>query len=258
MKLKVLKISSVLASAVVALSAPNLFASLVGSGEITITAPGLSSGDADGPYSVKTISVSSGPNLGNFETFCLGSQVDYYSGGSYSYQISTQVQPFADGTSGGLAYITLGTAWLYSQYEAGALGDGSKNDSVNNSLQLAIWYLQGKQAGGQDNTFVTEAMNAINSLGGNYLANANGAWGVYAMDLSPTGNTGLAPGDAHGFAQPELCEVPGQPGYNAVPEPSTIFAGSLLLLPLGVSIIRILRKNRHGDLEPVPVVARRE
>jgi hypothetical protein len=31
---------------------------------------------------------------------------------------------------------------------------------------------------------------------------------------------------------------------SAIPEPSTVIAGALLLLPLGVSMVRILRRNR--------------
>jgi hypothetical protein len=232
------------------LTTPSLFAALIGSGDLTISAPGLSSGDVDGPYSVVTTSVASGQNLGNFSTFCIGSQVDYYSGGSYAYQISTSVQPFADGTAGGLSYISLGTAWLFNQYTTGALGDGSKNDAVNNAIQMAFWYLQGQQAGGQNNIYVTDAMNAISGMGGNYLANANGAWGVYALDMSPTNGTGLAPGDAYNYAQPELCQIPGSPGFNGspvIPEPSTVFAASLLLLPLGVSVLRIVRRKSVMD-----------
>lgn len=232
------------------LTTPSLFATLIGSGSLTITAPGLSSGDVNGPYSVVTTTAASGPSLGNFNTFCIGSEVDYYSGGTYAYQISTVVQPFADGTAGGLSYVALGTAWLYNQYTTGALGDGAKNDSVNDAIQAAMWYLQGKQAGGQNNIYVTDAINAITGMGGNYLSDANGAWGVYALDMSPIGNTGLAPGDAYNYAQPELVQIPGTPGFNGspvIPEPSTVFAASLLLLPLGVSVLRIIRRKSEME-----------
>jgi hypothetical protein len=33
-------------------------------------------------------------------------------------------------------------------------------------------------------------------------------------------------------------------GVSGVPEPTTIIAGALLLLPFGASAVRILRKNR--------------
>jgi hypothetical protein len=32
---------------------------------------------------------------------------------------------------------------------------------------------------------------------------------------------------------------------TAVPEPSTVFAGALLLLPFGISSVRILRKHKQ-------------
>jgi hypothetical protein len=37
---------------------------------------------------------------------------------------------------------------------------------------------------------------------------------------------------------------PPPPHITSVPEPSTIVAGALLLLPLGVSTLRILRRNK--------------
>ena len=39
-------------------------------------------------------------------------------------------------------------------------------------------------------------------------------------------------------------ELSGWTAYNVVPEPTTIIAGALLLLPFGASTIRFLRKNR--------------
>jgi hypothetical protein len=36
------------------------------------------------------------------------------------------------------------------------------------------------------------------------------------------------------------------PNITAVPEPSTIVAGALLLLPFGISTVRILRKNKQS------------
>jgi hypothetical protein len=209
--------------------APSLFASIIGTGQLTITAPGLP--DVDGPYSVQTTAVTTGPNLGNFETFCMGSQVDFFSGNSYTYQISTSVQPFTAENGGGLQYVALGTAWLYSQYRAGNIGDGSANDLNNNNLQLAIWYLQG-QAGGVTNGFT--ALAAAHVGGTSHLEDmSNGAFNVYSLNLSP----GDAPGDVDGFAQPQLCLIP-------VPEPATIAAGAMLLLPLGASMVRVLRNRK--------------
>lgn len=213
-------------------TAPSLFAAIIGTGQLTITAPGLP--DVNGPYAVQTTAVTTGPNLGNFETFCIGSQVDYFSGQSYTYQISTSVQPFTAENGGGLQYVALGTAWLYSQYRAGNVGDGSVNDANNDALQQAIWYLQG-QVGGVNNSFVTTAASHIGGAG-HLEDQSNGAFGVYALNLS-IGSGNQAPGDVDGYAQPQLCLIP-------VPEPATIAAGAMLLLPLGASMMRVVRNRK--------------
>jgi hypothetical protein len=213
-------------------TAPSLFAAIIGTGTLTITAPGLP--DVNGPYAVQTTAVTTGPNLGNFETFCIGSQVDYNSGQSYTYSINTAVQPFTTENGGGLQYVALGTAWLYSQYRAGHIGDGSSNDANNDALQAAIWFLQG-QAGGINNSFVTLAATAVGGVA-NLENLSNGAFNVYALNLS-VGSGNSAPGDLAGYAQPQLCLIP-------VPEPATIAAGAMLLLPLGASMVRVLRNRK--------------
>jgi hypothetical protein len=234
MKVKTL----VLTGAATLLTAQSLFATIYGSGTLTITAKGLP--DVNGPYTAVTDTVLNGPNLGTIYTFCIGSQVDYYSGDTYTYQISDQVQPFATAGSGGLSYISLGTAWLYSQYAKGDIGGGTVNGSANDALQQAIWYLQG-QSGGQLNSDITTAETTLGKSLAQLEANGNDAYNVYALDLSP----GNAPGDVDGYAQPQLCiDSNPVPQGGSVPEPSTIFAGVLLLLPLGVGVARTLRKQR--------------
>jgi hypothetical protein len=236
---------SALIGAATLVTCPNLFAS-IGSGTLTITAPGLSIGDVDGPYNVVTTSVSSGPSLGNYETFCLGSQVDFNSGSSYTYSISTAVEPFAaEGAhpdpSTALSYVALGTAYLYNEFLHGTIGTLGVNNSQNNNIQLAIWYLQG-QIGGADNTIAQAAIAANGGTLASAQVNANGLDGVYALNLSP----GYAPGDVDGYAQPELCEVPQPPAPPSVPEPGTLFAGAMLLLPFGAAAIRSFRQSKGG------------
>jgi hypothetical protein len=46
----------------------------------------------------------------------------------------------------------------------------------------------------------------------------------------------------NGISQVSVSSV--QQSYHQVPEPTTIIAGALLLLPFGASTLRILRKNR--------------
>ena len=48
--------------------------------------------------------------------------------------------------------------------------------------------------------------------------------------------------DNHG--RKTIFEKPERAAISVVPEPTTIFAGALLLLPLGVSIVRNLRSNK--------------
>ena len=55
---------------------------------------------------------------------------------------------------------------------------------------------------------------------------SGGAYGVFALTLTDANR---------GYAQPIL---------GMVPEPSTVVAGVLLLLPFGVSTVRILRKDK--------------
>jgi hypothetical protein len=48
------------------------------------------------------------------------------------------------------------------------------------------------------------------------------------------------------YVQPQLVELGNGSQTSSVPEPSTVFAGALMLLPLGVSAVRIMRKNRRS------------
>jgi hypothetical protein len=161
--------------------------------------------------------------LGTFTSFCLNNQVYANSGQTYNYVSSDTVVP---GNIGGPVpnYVTLGTAWLYSQFTAGILsGYTYGNAGSANDLQAAIWYLQGS-AGGVDNYFVTDAGNALGA--GSITNAADGAYGVFALTLTDANQN---------YAQPVL---------GMVPEPSTVVAGALLLLPFGVSTVRILRKDK--------------
>jgi hypothetical protein len=244
------------------LCASNLKADItLGTGTLNpITAPGYNSdGDQAGPYNIAglirltgltPLGTLSGGHI-TFETFCIGTQVDYTPGSGFNYQISDTVEPTGGVTLGhppGLDYVAWGTAYLYSQYRAGAIGHGSANDATDDALQAAIWILQGQTisgvvsfgSGDPNVTTVIAAGNAlISSLvvpaaashGVSDTSDANGAFGVYSMNLY-TGSLSSNPT----YYQPQLCLV-------AVPEPTTILAGALLLLPFGASTVRILRRK---------------
>jgi hypothetical protein len=177
-----------------------------------------------------------GVNPGSsFETFCIGTQVDYNPGLTYSYEISDTVQP-ATGV-GAPGFVTWGTAWLYSQYRANLLPDGA-NGAINNgatdALQKLIWVLQEQSLSGvnfsADPSVYADLSSAVAAAaaaaGVSDSSDANGAFGVYALNML-SGTT---------YVQPQLCMVP-------VPEPTTFLAGGLMLLPFVVSALRIARKR---------------
>jgi hypothetical protein len=237
-------------------SASNLFGQIaptattaIGTGSLYITAPNYSAtGDQAGPYSVQ-IETEAGvkPASTTFQTFCIGTEVDYSPGSTFSYQISDNVEPYTANQAPGSynvgtpGYVTWGTAYLYSEYLAG--GFGSLTITQEDALQVAIWDLQQQPiiditlspgetiASAQAlaaATFLEDATNAATAAHISSVENeANGAFGVYALDMY-SGST---------YVQPQLVEVP------CVPEPATFAAGAMLLVPLGVSALRKLRKK---------------
>jgi hypothetical protein len=224
---------------------PGLFAQIVGTGSLYITAPSYSNdGDQAGPYLVQNLTVSTGVNPGStFETFCIGSHLDYFPNTTYTYQISDIVEP---GSIGGPGFVTWGTAYLYSQFLAGAIGVGANpaNFSISNpqndALQVAIWDLQEQSTLGITfngtvnqtvvNQLLTDAANAAKAAGISSDSDAaNGAFGVYALNMSSDGT----------YVQPQLVMIPA-----AVPEANTVFAGAVMLVPLGLSALRLVRTLR--------------
>jgi hypothetical protein len=164
----------------------------------------------------------------NFQTFCVETLVTFTPGNVYNAIISNEILPDSQFPSGNP--ITMGTAWLYSQFAAGTLSgydytEGSGRIATAGDLQQAIWYLQGDVAslvnGGADGTaFYTAAQTA---LGGNINNAANGAYGVVCLNLRD------------GNYQDQLMVAP---GYTVVPEPSAVSFGLLLSLPLGLYKVR--------------------
>jgi hypothetical protein len=168
-----------------------------------------------GAYSAATAGSISGQEY--FQTFCIQTTVYFTPGATYSA---------SPGDS-----IAIGTAWLYSQFAAGTLSGydytyGGGRVSTAGALQQAIWWLQG-QPEGVENSFITTAETALGLNDTTILANANGAYGVDSLNLS----------DSNGVAAQDQLVI-------VVPEPTTVVAGALLLLPFGASALRILRKKQ--------------
>jgi hypothetical protein len=117
---------------------------------------------------------------------------------------------------------------LWAAYYISAQADNSGVTAA--ALQVAIWKVLG---GGQP---------LGNGNPGYTVTESDGA-GVGALTASMLGALPSLIPEAHliGLVSPD-----GQSYVVAVPEPSTIIAGALLLLPFGASMLRIVRKNPHS------------
>ena len=163
-----------------------------------------------------------------FQTFCVEYNEEFTPGNTYNVGISQNAM--YGGQPMGGDPISIGTAWLYSQFAAGTLsgynyvyGGGRQNSASAGALQQAIWWLEG-ESGGVKTSFVTTAESALSLNDTTIKNNSSGAYGVAVLNLG-----------AAGAVQDQLV---------IVPEPTTVIAGALLLLPLGASAVRILRRNR--------------
>ena len=178
---------------------------------------------------------------GTFQTFCIDVGHSFKSGKTYDYTISQKIY------AGSANNISIGTAWLYSQFLDGTLtgyhyADGNQNVNSATLLQSVLWGLEGEHYGTSANYFnsFNPFYNAVVAKFGSLSlaevdAGANNIYGVAVMNLFATNNTSQ-------LAQSQLIRIPIT--KKAVPEPSTIVAGALLLLPLGVSALRIVRRKQ--------------
>ena len=209
---------------------------------------------SQGPYSYgnggEFTAVTTG--LGTFQTFCIEYNEEFGPGNTYDYNKNTGAVVGGAGVDATDAHtglpmdnISLGTAWLYSQFRAGTLtldtGSGSyfnANRQLNaGELQQAIWFLENEN-GGVNNGYVSLAETALGKTLAQIQADSNGKYGVIALNLfnGPYSTSVQGPnGQTYNLNQDQL---------DVVPEPTTVLAGALLLLPFGASTLRVLRKNR--------------
>ena len=100
-------------------------------GEFTATSATLSNGS----YAASARSGSTVGLGGSFETFCMAYDQEFYYGEILGYTLT-------DHTSdpGAIQPLTVGTAYLYSQFAKGAITLTNTTDMTN--FQLALWWLQ--------------------------------------------------------------------------------------------------------------------
>ncbi len=118
---------------------------------------------------------------GVFQTFCVESGNHISVGVSYSYDSTLN-----DGSGNPL---TLGTAWLYNQFEKGTLGGYAANSTQAGLLQGALWYFQGQGQPGNGFPFNISATNpyaieAQTALSGGGFTDSTGQYGVEILDLT--------------------------------------------------------------------------
>lgn len=174
-----------------------------------------------------------------FQTFCLEFNEDFNPGSTYNVTIGPNalygsLPPAGDP-------VSIGTAWLYSQFAAGSLvgltaGNvavgydytyGSGRLSSAGQLQQAIWWLEDEPVGdadpGNSNIFRNAVLAQFGSAA-NAMVDANGAYGVMALNLGEPG-----------AVQDQLVIVPGD---TLAPEPT-----SAALLLVGSLLIPVVRRK---------------
>jgi hypothetical protein len=226
------------------MAASNLYASF--DGTMTLS---------QGPYSWgnggEFTAVTSG--LGTFQTFCIEYNEEFVPNDTFDYNENTGAVAGGAGVDAtdpntGLPMdnISIGTAYLYSQFRNGGLG--TLTASQAGQLQNAIWYLEGEISlaqlstqNGVDGTYYYNlAKTGTGTTDTTVFKDSNGAYGVIALNLF-NGTEFSTPvtinGVTYNLNQDQLAIVP-------VPEPTTVVAGALLLLPFGASTFRILRRQR--------------
>jgi hypothetical protein len=118
---------------------------------------------------------------------------------------------------------------------------GSGRETAADELQDAIWYLQGEVTGTIKGTysfnsstdpFLKLVESEFGSLANAEKSDLSNNYGVMVLNLTSTGQNGQTVYD-----QDQLV-------YCPVPEPATVAAGALLLVPLGWSGLRALRNRK--------------
>jgi hypothetical protein len=191
-----------------------------------------------------------------FETFCVEIDEEFSPGSTYNTSIGNTILP-------GGAAITVGTAYLYSQfalgnlqnynYNPGSTGVGSRAYTAD-ELQDAIWYLQGEITSAGDQ--YTKGNNYLYSFGGNSFDPASDPFVNLVQTMFGANAYASDSGNNYGVQVLELTGANGAPAQDQlvyttvntptapVPEPATLAAGAMLLAPLGINALRALRRKK--------------
>jgi len=192
----------------------------------------------------------------SFQVFCIQTSVEFSPGTQYRYTVSPPANP--------VETISWGAAWLYSQFASGhlasygytyATGTGRTQSAAD--LQLAIWYLQGQTTlasqGNSGAGFTGTGYNGLLGADVGYSMGTRNGTAFYNDAFAAATAAGVsvtsAANGAFGVGDLELWNSNGTQAQNQlmmVPEPTTLVAGMLLLLPFGASTLRFARRNRSA------------
>jgi hypothetical protein len=231
------------------LFATNLYASI--DGTLALNSSAYSWGNG-GEFTAATT------GLGTFQTFCIEYNEEFGPGNRYDYKENTgavagggNLGTLHTDPNTGLAMdnISIGTAYLYSQFRNGGLVISTAAQA--GQVQNAIWYLENEISlaqlstmNGVDGTsYYTLAKTGTSTTDTTVFNDSLGAYDVIALNLfnGAYATQVTKNGTTYYLNQDQLAI---DAGFTPVPEPTTIIAGALLLLPFGASTLRILRKNR--------------
>ena len=148
-----------------------------------------------GPNGGGEFNASASPEFGSFATFCLEYDEHISIPGTYDYTINNKAMGGGPGYTPNGDPISIGTAWLYSQFREGTLVEGGNaydTASDQGNLQKAIWWLEEESnsptyASGNTNPWVLAAKAALGLDDAGIRSDANGAYGVVVLNLDTLG-----------------------------------------------------------------------
>jgi hypothetical protein len=232
------------------LAAPNVFAAFDGTIKVSGSPYTLGTPGSGGEFT------ATAAGFGTFQSFCLEANEYIDFGNTFDYNKNTgAVQGGVSGattidshTGLPMDNISIGTVYLYSHFADGSLtgyhfAGNPQRVADATDLQNAIWWLEGE--GGARNHWVDLAESNLGGLNDtdikkDALGNPLNTFNVIALNLfngSDAQHVTIG-GVTYNLNQDILA-------ISVVPEPTTIVAGALLLLPFGASTLRILRKNNQ-------------
>lgn len=185
-----------LAAAAVAIAAPVYAGPIDDSGSFQQTRQGGYYSGQGGEFTVYNFGSSlnltgyssAASNIGtldpSFQTFCLESS-EYADSPSY-FKVNSAAVGGGNEASGGKDPISVGTAWLYTQFATGTLTGyftGTRSTQAG-LLQQAIWWLEGEDGNNDllSNVYYAAAVNHFGSKGAAQADAEVGYLGVYVLN----------------------------------------------------------------------------